>query len=125
MSDFRSLPSVDSILQSPAAQGWIAAFGRPLTLGAVRTALAQARQQITLGAASPAEAEIYQRTESLLNEQTRFTLTPVINASGVILHTNLGRAPLSRAALQAVNAVSLGYSNLEFDLPSGKRCCNG
>ncbi len=49
------------------------------------------------------------------------TLLPVINATGVILHTNLGRAPLSRAALQAIQPLSAGYSTLEYDLEKGKR----
>ena len=66
-------------------------------------------------------ASLLHRAALLLQEWTAPSLVPVINASGVVLHTNLGRAPLSAAAMQAVQAVSLGYSNLEYDLARGQR----
>ena len=121
MSDLRSLPSVDSLLQFPAVLKWIGAYGRPLTLGAIRDVLTDVRAHASEGIAAPDLNEILRRMESRLHAQTSFTLVPVINATGVILHTNLGRAPLSQAAAQAMLAISQGYSNLEFDLPSGKR----
>ena len=62
-----------------------------------------------------------QLIEELLSRSLSYSLRPVINATGVILHTNLGRAPLSEAALEHVVEVSQGYSNLEFDLTTGER----
>jgi len=125
MSSLRDLPSVDLLAQSPQAQEWIAVYGRPLTIEAVRSVLSQARSQFTRdsGAAPslPDRQALLAATLQTLQSWTSPTLSPVINASGVILHTNLGRAPLSPAALQAVQAVALGYSNLEYDLERGQR----
>ena len=69
----------------------------------------------------PGNEMIIQRIGSQLHSWTRPTLLPVINATGVILHTNLGRAPLADSAIKAMEAASRGYSNLEFDLTTGKR----
>jgi L-seryl-tRNA(Ser) seleniumtransferase len=69
----------------------------------------------------PGETEIFEQANSLLKAWTTPTLKPVINASGVVIHTNLGRAPLSKAAIQAAQDVALGYSSLEYDLKKGKR----
>ena len=99
----------------------MAEFGRPLSLEAVRTVLQDVRRQFAEGVEVPAEAVILARIEQRLQEWTMPTLRPVLNASGVILHTNLGRAPLSQAALRATSLVSMGYSNLEYDLESGRR----
>jgi L-seryl-tRNA(Ser) seleniumtransferase len=121
MTRLRDLPSVDSILNSAAGCEWIAAFGRPLTVEAIRNGLEEARQQFSEGKNIPERADLEEGIALILLSWTAQTLTPVINATGVILHTNLGRAPLSRAAMQAAQSVSLGYSNLELDLKTGKR----
>lgn len=97
------------------------AFGRPLTVQALRATLDQIRRSASAGEVLPDADDILNRTRALLSSWTAPSLVPVINASGVILHTNLGRAPLSAAALRAIQDVSLGYSNLEFDLAKGKR----
>jgi L-seryl-tRNA(Ser) seleniumtransferase len=117
----RSLPSVDTLLQTEPVSTWIAEFGRPLTLAAIRDVLAGVRAHYQEGQAVPGVESLLAQIQAQLNAQTAPTLIPVINATGVILHTNLGRAPLSRAATQAMLDVAAGYSNLEFDLPSGKR----
>ncbi len=121
MPSLRDLPSVDQLLQSPEAQQWTLQYGRPLLVEALRHALQQARQDFATRQAIPEKAALLQQTGETLRTWTTPTLLPVLNASGVVLHTNLGRAPLSRAALEAAQAVSLGYSNLEYDLPAGKR----
>ncbi len=69
----------------------------------------------------PTESEILAEAQNLLQTWTNPTLKSIINASGVIIHTNLGRAPLSKSAIQAVTEVALGYSNLEYDLEKGQR----
>jgi len=101
----------------------MARYGRPLTLDAFRSTLDEVRTRLKLDpqAAAPENDWILSQAESRLSAWTAPTLQPVINATGVILHTNLGRAPLSKAAIAAMAQVSLGYSNLEFDLETGKR----
>jgi L-seryl-tRNA(Ser) seleniumtransferase len=121
MNDLRSLPSVDQLLQTPQSLSWITSYGRPLALQAVRQVLEEVRSRYPEDGRVPERMALMERAEALLESWTSPTLVPVINASGVILHTNLGRAPLSLAALEAVNAVSVGYSNLEYDLAKGER----
>jgi L-seryl-tRNA(Ser) seleniumtransferase len=118
----RDLPSVEQLLQTPRVADLTTRYGRPLILEALRLSLNETRDSVRAGLTSlPSRDQLTARAEAILSAWTRPTLQPVINATGVILHTNLGRAPMSRAAIEAVQMVSLGYSNLEFDLPSGKR----
>jgi L-seryl-tRNA(Ser) seleniumtransferase len=121
--NLRGLPSVEQLLQTRQAAELIKSNGRPLTLQALRSSLEEVREGFSNseGIPLPGRVEILDRAASLLETWTSPTLLPVLNASGVILHTNLGRAPLSRAALQAVEAAGKGYTNLEFDLETGKR----
>jgi L-seryl-tRNA(Ser) seleniumtransferase len=123
MTTLRDLPSIDILLQTETAAHLIARFGRPLTLDAFRFVLDEIRTRFkTSGIVDlPATDLILAQAESKLTAWTQSTLIPVINASGVILHTNLGRAPLSDDTIRAMDAVSRGYSNLEFDLETGKR----
>jgi len=118
----RDLPSVEQLLQTPRVADLVTAYGRPLTIDALRLSLNETRDSVRAGLATlPSRDDLISRAEAILSEWTRPTLQPVINATGVILHTNLGRAPLSRAATEAMTSAALGYSSLEFDLPSGKR----
>jgi L-seryl-tRNA(Ser) seleniumtransferase len=103
-----------------AAGGLIAAFGRPLTLMAIRERLEAARAEIRGGSAPPEPAALIAHARRDLESWLLPTLGPVINATGVILHTNLGRAPLSRAAREAMQSAS-GYCALEYDLERGAR----
>jgi L-seryl-tRNA(Ser) seleniumtransferase len=121
--NLRGLPSVEQLLQTEPAAELIAKYGRPLSLQAIRSTLDLVREHATATdkPTPPNREELLEQVSSLLREWTAPTLLPVINASGVILHTNLGRAPLSAAAIAAVDTVSRGYSNLEFDLETGKR----
>ncbi len=121
MTDLRALPSVEQLLQSDQAADLMARYGRPLTVAAVRAALQQTRAAAAQSAPLPDRAHLLAQTSALLAAWTNPSLLPVINATGVILHTNLGRAPLSAAALAAIEATGRGYSTLEFDLASGKR----
>jgi L-seryl-tRNA(Ser) seleniumtransferase len=121
LTGLRSLPSVDTLLQADFAGEWLRRYGRPLTLQAIRSELETARAAYARLGEVPRQAELLERIDRTLQNWTHPTLTPVINATGVILQTNLGRAPLSRAAAEAVQAVALGYSTLEYDLAAGKR----
>lgn len=112
----RDLPSVDRLLREPAVAELLAVAPRSAVVAAVRDALAAAR---TRRAGPPADwaAEVREH----LAGRTGASLRPVLNATGVVLHTNLGRAPLAESAIRAVAAVAQGYSTLEFDLPTGSR----
>jgi len=121
MTSLRDLPSVEKLLGF--ADHLIREFGRPLTLDALRTTLdeARARFQAKPEAGLPSIDIILTQAESHLTAWTAPTLFPVINATGVILHTNLGRAPLSNATIRAMNDVAANYSTLEYDLAKGQR----
>ncbi|NLF02170.1 MAG: L-seryl-tRNA(Sec) selenium transferase [Anaerolineales bacterium] len=117
----RALPSVDRLLNEAATPALVAAYGRPATLGALRESLEWARARIRAGGAAPDAAALVARASQSLEERLASTLHSVINATGVIIHTNLGRAPLSQAARAAVEDVARGYSTLEYDLDAGQR----
>lgn len=121
MSELRQLPSVEQLLQTHQAAEYIAAYGRPLTLEALRLTLAELRQKFNEQDTLPKKQGIVLLAGAKLSQWTAPSLIGVINASGVVLHTNLGRAPLSQAALQAVQTTSRGYTNLEYSLVEGKR----
>jgi L-seryl-tRNA(Ser) seleniumtransferase len=113
--ELRDLPSVDEL----AGDGRLAgAAPRPLLVSAARSALARAREELQAGAEP---GDLVERVESELAAARGARLRRVINATGVIIHTNLGRAPLAPEALERVNAVAGGYSNLEYDLGEGGR----
>lgn len=121
MSDLRQLPSIEQLLQIPQVGDWIECFGRSLTLSVLREVLENVRQRYPNTGYIPNHAELLSEFEQRLGERTTPTLQEVINTTGVIIHTNLGRAPLSSKALRAIHEMARGYSNLEFDLESGKR----
>ena len=120
-NQLRLLPSVDELLNAPAGQQLIQHYSRSVMLRVLRTTLASVRNEIRNGAACPSYEEILARTAQTLHQEQLPQLRPVINATGVIINTNLGRAPLSSAALQAVQRVASGYSNLEYALAEGER----
>ena len=121
MSDRRSIPAVDSLLQTHQAAVLVATFGRPLTLAAIRTTLDQLRKKLVDGDSLPDRNGILDQVQIELESWLEPTLIPVINATGVILHTNLGRAPLSQAAIDAISHLATGYSTLEYDISRGAR----
>ena len=110
----RDLPSVDELLRDER----LAAEPRPLALSAARSALAREREEIQAGAEP---GDLVERALAELGSARRPRLRRVLNATGVIVHTNLGRAPLADAALERVGEVGRGYSNLEYDLAEGAR----
>ncbi|MBT3391127.1 MAG: L-seryl-tRNA(Sec) selenium transferase [Chloroflexi bacterium] len=120
-SDLRNLPSIDKLLNESQPQAWISEYGRSLTLDALRIVLDDVRKSVLDGGALPEVDSILGDAEAKLQNWVAPTLIGLINASGVIVHTNLGRAPLSAAALAAAQSVSTSYSNLEYDLDKGQR----
>ena len=114
----RDLPSVDRVIDDPELSGLAETYGRTRLVEAARASLDVARERIRAGDDAPAISELVRtHLEQLLEPRLR----RVLNATGVVVHTNLGRAPLADAAVARVNAVATGYSNLEFELSDGVR----
>ncbi len=120
-TEFRKLPSVDQLLLQPLIAGLELEYPHAFITNIVRKQLDGARHDIEAGKQCPAINEIAISVRWNIEELVNPGLRPVINATGVILHTNLGRAPLSKQAIAAMVAVSAGYSNLEFDVLKGTR----
>ena len=124
---FRILPSVDDLLRHPEIVSLVEQEGQPAVVEAIRVVLAQVREQITAGhlatdpAVQLAVAGLPDGISRQLHSALQFSLKPVINATGVVLHTNLGRAPLAESALRRISEVAGRYSNLEFDIAAGER----
>jgi len=126
MPDFRLIPSIDLLRQQPGIQVLESRFGTDATVRALRSAAAAVRSAIAAGDSSLSSAgivaaRIESHTEAELHRAFRPSLQPVINATGVVVHTNLGRAPLAGAALERIAAVARGYSSLEYDVERGAR----
>ena len=120
------IPSIDELRQRAAIRALEARFGGAATVNALRNAAAAVREAVAHGDDSlSSAADVTARIESMardrLDQQFRPSLEPVINATGVIIHTNLGRAPLSGAAVDRVAAIARGYSTLEYDRARGTR----
>jgi L-seryl-tRNA(Ser) seleniumtransferase len=121
----RRIPSVEKILESPELQSDIVQFSHSLVAAAVRQAVQKARDEVKKGKGSASPEEIIKATKEIMAESTSASLKPVINATGVVLHTNLGRAPLDQDTLSFIGETSSAYNNLEFDLKEGKRSKRG
>ena len=121
MNDPRQIPSVDSLLQLPELKQLRQEFGDSLVLNTVRAVLEDFRIQLKETGRGFTVAYFLANVKRKLDEETQMTLEAVINASGVVLHTNLGRAVLSVAVQENVRKVSQAYSTLEFDLDKGSR----
>ena len=115
----RGLPSVSSLIESEAIRPLLGRAPRSLVVGAVRAAIEAARRSPE--SAPHGEHEWAAAVGHELESAERPSLRPVINATGVVLHTNLGRAPLPDSALEAIRTVAAGYANLEYDVERGER----
>ena len=128
---FQKLPSTDELLRQPDMQALIERDGHPAVTESIRVVLARLRQEIASGQRGDAQFDekslefalgrLFAAVERQLRQSMSYSLLPLINATGVILHTNLGRAPLAADALDQIRATAGVYSNLEFDLPTGER----
>lgn len=120
----RSIPPVDALLEAPAFEALLTAYPRTRVVVAIRDSMDRVRESIAQGSIpdDPSDAVLYaSMAEAALAAADVPSLRRVINATGVVLHTNLGRAPLAEVAMQAMAGAAQGYSNLEFDLESGSR----
>ena len=120
-SGYRLLPSVERLLSHERALGLIEAHSRQVVVDAVRQRLDEARAAIAAGSAAPQPDEIIDAVCEQVEASYRAWPRHVINATGVALHTNLGRAPLSDDAIAAMRRTAQGYSDLELDLAAGRR----
>lgn len=123
---FRELPSVDELIRTREVASLAVTHGTVATTDAARAVLHELRQEIASGLLDAAALRLAldgmsRVIEAQLRRALTLSLKPVINATGVILHTNLGRAPLAEAALEHVRETAARYSNLEFDIDSGER----
>ncbi len=119
--DLRQLPSVDRILTDKRMAKAVEKYPHDLLVSIIREQLGQERASITKGKTGASLDEIIKAVLGRLNTIFKPSLYRVVNATGVILHTNLGRSPLSREALAAMEAVSRSYANLEIDMDTGNR----
>lgn len=120
----RRIPSVDALLSDAAFGSLRARFGRQRVVHHLRASLEEARSGTAAETLphDPSDARLWAaRVVARLEDEARPSLRPLVNATGVVLHTNLGRAPLAEAALEAMVAAGRGYSNLEYDLQQGAR----
>jgi len=118
---YRGIPQVEKLLEDPRLARWCATLSRPLAARIVSEALTAVRAGIRDSGTRPDEAGIVAAVEAACARTAARRLRRVINATGIILHTNLGRAPLPRAAWESAAAVHTGYSTLEMDITTGRR----
>ena len=116
----RLLPSVDQVLQQPALRALVGTRGRPAVVRALRSALEELRRTAPDGVEA-ALAQLAEDVAARVEAAARPSLRRVVNATGVVVHTNLGRAPLSKEAAARVAEIASCYSNLEYDLERGER----
>src|SRR5580698_3754891 len=123
---YRRLPSVDELLRSPELVALATKEGRAAVTDAARAVLASLRDEIAASrlnanAVDLALSGLEEAVARRVRQSLKYSLRPVINATGVILHTNLGRAPLPASALEHIRETAASYSNLEFDVATGER----
>ncbi|MBA7675271.1 L-seryl-tRNA(Sec) selenium transferase [subsurface metagenome] len=120
-SSFRHLPSVDRLISDQRMQRLEEEYSHHFVLQIVRQHLEEVRLHIAQGEPAPSFDQLVESICERLDSLAEPSLRPVINATGVLLHTNLGRAPLSQEAVVAMERSAKGYTNLEIDMDSGKR----
>ena len=120
-AEARKLPRADRLLEAAERAGLVARLGHQPVMEAVRAELESRRAAVLAGAPCPPAGEIEAALVARLEGEARGALRRAINATGVVIHTNLGRAPLSAATAKAMAAAAQGYSTLEFDVERGER----
>lgn len=121
---YRQIPAVDQLLLRDAVREWVSRTSREFVVQEIQLLLQRIRDSIRSGGVLPEETNPERIEAALilnLGERLRPRLRTVINGTGVVLHTNLGRAPLGRAAQESLSAFSAGYTNLEYDIDAGQR----
>lgn len=117
----RELPSVEKLLQTPELAELAGVWSQPLVADYVRKVVESCRREVSSGGALSSLGEITNRIKNEIYQYTRQFLGRVLNGTGIIIHTNLGRSPLGDEVLSHMAEVSAGYSNMEYDLNLGRR----
>ncbi len=120
---FRKIPQIEQLMQQPEIAACELAWSRSETIDALRAILGEVRDELRSGEPLPdfASAAFAERVRTALEKMREPSLKPLINATGIVIHTNLGRAPLAPAALDAIKSTAAGYTNIEYTLETGKR----
>jgi L-seryl-tRNA(Ser) seleniumtransferase len=121
----RKIPGVDRLLEDPEIAGYVSVISQPLVADTIRRFLEEIRNGVLKGGKCPERKGIVAEVLMRLAEQKSLFTIDVINATGVIIHTNLGRAPLGRETIEKVAAIGGGYANLEFNISQGRRGFRG
>ena len=122
MADFRIIPGIEILRQRAGVRELEAGYGADATVAALREGADAVRARIAAGEEMAQAADtIESLARDALSGQARGSLRPLINATGVVIHTNLGRAPLADAAIERVASIARGYNNLEYDIEKGAR----
>ena len=121
--DLRNIPSVSRLLDSPALQKLVDRIGHHAVVEGVRQRVEALRTRVHQASEAyvPALTELADQIAESIRRETKPTLLPTINATGILLHTGLGRAPLAASAVEAMRAIASEYASVELDLSSGKR----
>jgi L-seryl-tRNA(Ser) seleniumtransferase len=119
--EVRKLPRADRLLAAADRAGLVARIGHGAVMETIRSELDRTRRDILSGAPCPPAEEIERDLVLRLEAASKGSLRTVVNATGVVVHTNLGRAPLSEQAIEAMSRAARGYTNLEYDLDKGER----
>ncbi len=120
-NEYRKLPSVDVFLRRAEVAALLVEFGLEQVADALRGLLDESRAAIQKGEGAPDQTLLMAWLTDRLQQSSQPSLRGIINATGVIIHTNLGRAPLSTAARRAIQSAATGYNNLEYDIDAGER----
>jgi len=120
-SELRKIPGVDTLMKDSKIKKLISEYGEELTVFSIRKVLSEIRDAVMKGKKLPQNDRILNRIRQKVYHIGTLSLKPMVNATGIVLHTNLGRAPLGSALTEEVVKIIEGYSNLEFDLEKGKR----
>ena len=123
--ELRKLPKVDRIVSAPQLSELSERVGRRVVTAIARDVIGRLRSEVKAGSSVPTDDEVVRRVAREVERRSRLGLGRVVNATGVVLHTNLGRAPLSRAALERIFELCGGYVSLELDVESGSRTRRG
>ena len=117
-----NLPSVDEILKTSQGMEWLGVYPRRYVIQGIRDGIDRKRREILEGHSADVSEEVMMADiEHIIARLSSFSLRPLINATGVVIHTNLGRSTLSERVLENIRRVSESYSNLEYDIEKGKR----
>ncbi|MEW5795496.1 MAG: L-seryl-tRNA(Sec) selenium transferase [Candidatus Zixiibacteriota bacterium] len=117
----RDFPAIETLLQSETIAPELARVPRPIAAEIVRTVVSEQKERFDAGQSELAESSLIDAIKGALRDEAASRMTRVINATGIVVHTNLGRAPLSQAIFRELEKTAVGYCNIEFGLSSGKR----